>query len=58
MSYARMCEKEAQYAKEVEELLKRAQETDEAEDREYGLDGHRPGLRHRRHRRGDGEMTL
>jgi len=38
MSYARMCEKEAQYAKEVAGLLKRAQETDEAEDREYGSD--------------------
>jgi hypothetical protein len=31
-----MCEKEAQYAKEVKELLRRAQATDEAEDREYG----------------------
>jgi transposase len=38
MSYARMVEKEAQYAKEVAELLKRAQATDEAEDREYGPD--------------------
>ena len=38
MSYARMCEREAQYAKEVAQLLKRAQETDEAEDREYGQD--------------------
>jgi transposase len=38
MSYGRMCEKEAQYAKEVEALLRRAQETDEAEDREYGPD--------------------
>ena len=36
MSYARMCEKEAQYAKEVDELLRRAEATDEAEDREYG----------------------
>ena len=36
MSYARMCEREAQYAREVAELLRRAQETDEAEDREYG----------------------
>jgi transposase len=36
MSYARMCEREAQYAREVAELLQRAQETDEAEDREYG----------------------
>jgi transposase len=36
MSYARMWEKEAQYVKEVEALLRRAQETDEAEDREYG----------------------
>jgi hypothetical protein len=38
MSCARMCEREAQYAQEVAELLKRAQETDEAEDREYGQD--------------------
>jgi len=38
MSYARMCEREAQYAREVAELLRRAQETDEAEDREYGLE--------------------
>jgi transposase len=36
MSYARMCEKEAQYAKEVEALLRRAQATDEAEDRRHG----------------------
>jgi len=36
MSYARMCEREAEYARQVEDLLKRAQETDEAEDREYG----------------------
>jgi transposase len=36
MSYARMCEREAEYARRVEELLRRAQETDEAEDREYG----------------------
>jgi transposase len=38
MSYARMCEKQAQYEREVTELLKRAQETDEKEDREYGQD--------------------
>jgi hypothetical protein len=38
MSYARMCEREAEYARQVEDLLKRAQETDEAEDREYGRD--------------------
>jgi transposase len=38
MSCARMCEREAQYAQEVAELLKRAQEIDEAEDREYGKD--------------------
>jgi transposase len=38
MSYARMCEKQAEYEREVAELLKRAQETDEAEDREYGGD--------------------
>jgi transposase len=36
MSYARRCEKEAEYTRQVEELFKRAQETDEAEDREYG----------------------
>jgi len=38
MSYGRMCEKEARYAKEVTELLQRARATDEAEDREYGPD--------------------
>jgi transposase len=38
MSYARMCQKQAQYESEVAQLLKRAQETDEAEDREYGKD--------------------
>jgi len=38
MSYARMCEKEAEYARQVEELLKRAQETDEAEEAQYGKD--------------------
>lgn len=36
MSYQRMVEKEKQLAEEVAELLKRAEETDEAEDREYG----------------------
>ena len=36
MSYARMCEKEADCARQVEELLRRAEETDAAEDREYG----------------------
>jgi transposase len=36
MSYARMCEREAEYAREVEELLRRAQETDETEDMQYG----------------------
>ena len=38
MSYQRMKEKEAQLAAEVEELLRRAQETDAAEDRRYGKD--------------------
>ena len=38
MSYQRMKEKEAQLAAEVDELLRRAQETDEAEDRRYGKD--------------------
>ena len=38
MSYGRMCEREAQYVQEVAQLLKRAQETDEAEDREHGRD--------------------
>ena len=42
MSYGRMKEKEAQLAAEVEELLRRAGEVDEEEDRRYG-----------RHRRGD-----
>ena len=36
MSYERMCQKEAEYAQQVEELLERAQRTDEAEDAEYG----------------------
>ena len=38
MSYKRMKEKEAQLQGEVDELLRRAQETDEAEDRRYGKD--------------------
>ena len=38
MSYARMCEKEAQYAREVEALLRQAEETDADEDRRYGAD--------------------
>ena len=36
MSYGRMKEKEAQLAAEVEELLRRAQEVDDEEDRRYG----------------------
>ena len=36
MSYGRMKEKEAQLAAEVAELLRRAQEVDEDEDRRYG----------------------
>jgi len=36
MSYERLCAKEAEYARQVEELLERAQRTDEAEDAEYG----------------------
>jgi len=38
MSYGRMKEKEAQLATEVAELLRRAQEVDEEEDRRYGQD--------------------
>ena len=38
MSYQRLKEKEAQLQGEVEELLRRAQETDAAEDRRYGKD--------------------
>ena len=38
MSYKRMKEKEAQLAAEVAELLRRAQEVDEEEDRRYGRD--------------------
>ena len=38
MSYQRMKEKEAQLAAEVDELLRRAQEVDEEEDRRYGKD--------------------
>ena len=36
MSYGRMKEKEAQLAGEVEELLRRAHEVDDEEDRRYG----------------------
>ena len=38
MSYRRMKEKEEQLSAEVAELLRRAQETDEEEDRRYGKD--------------------
>ena len=38
MSYKRMKEKEAQLQGEVDELLRRAQEVDEEEDRRYGQD--------------------
>ncbi len=38
MSYRRMKEKEAQLQGEVDELLRRAQEEDEEEDRRYGKD--------------------
>ena len=38
MSYKRMKEKEAQLAAEVAELLRRAQEVEEEEDRRYGKD--------------------
>ena len=38
MSYKRMKEKEAQLSAEVAELLRRAQEVDEEEDRRYGKD--------------------
>ena len=38
MSYRRMKEKEEQLATEVAELLRRAQEVDEEEDRRYGQD--------------------
>ena len=38
MSYKRMKEKEEQLAAEVAELLRRAQEVDEEEDRRYGKD--------------------
>jgi len=36
MSYGRMCEKEKELTREVEELLRRAEEVDEEEDRRYG----------------------
>lgn len=36
MSYGRMCEKEAEIEREVEELMRKAQEADEAEDKGYG----------------------
>ena len=38
MSYRRMKEKETQLAAEVAELLRRAQEVDDEEDRRYGKD--------------------
>ena len=38
MSYGRMREKESQLAAEVDQLLRRAQEVDEEEDRRYGRD--------------------
>ena len=38
MSYARMKEKKEQLAAEVAELLRRAQEVDDEEDRRYGQD--------------------
>ena len=38
MSYGRMKEKEAQLEAEVAELLRRAEEVDEEEDRRYGQD--------------------
>ena len=38
MSYQRMREQEAQLQGEVDELLRRAQEVDEEEDRRYGRD--------------------
>ena len=38
MSYGRMKEKESQLAEEVEELLSRAEEVDDEEDRRYGQD--------------------
>ena len=38
MSYKRMKEQEAQLSAEVDELLRRAQEVDEEEDRRYGKD--------------------
>ena len=40
MSYQRMKEKEEQLQGEVDELLRRAQEVDEEEDRRYGKDKH------------------
>ena len=36
MSYGRMCKKEKELAKEVEELFKKAAEVDEYEDKKYG----------------------
>jgi transposase len=36
MSYGRMCEKEKELEREVEELLRKAEEVDEEEDRRYG----------------------
>jgi transposase len=38
MSYERMVEKEAEYARQVEELLRRAEEADAVEDEQHGRD--------------------
>ena len=38
MSYERMVEKEAEYARPIEELLRRAEEADAAEDEQHGRD--------------------
>jgi transposase len=38
MSYERMVEKEAEYARQVEDLLRRAEETDAVEDAQHGRD--------------------
>ena len=46
MSYGRMKEKEAQLAEEVEELLSRAEEVDDEEDRRYGQDRYGEELPH------------
>jgi len=53
VSYGRMKEEEQRLKTEVKELLRRAQEIDEAEDKEYGADQRGEGLPEELRRRED-----